>query len=136
MTDAHLTEEDVLHAANALVEAFRATDTQAYFACFAEDATFVFHTEDRRLGSRAAYEQLWSTWLDAGWRVTDCSSSDRRVQLLGDVAVFTHDVRTTTETAGESETTRERETIVFRRSGGTITAVHEHLSPTPHDDRK
>ncbi|BBE24115.1 hypothetical protein MN0502_29980 [Arthrobacter sp. MN05-02] len=136
MTDAHLTKEDVLRAAVALVEAFRATDTQAYFACFAEDATFVFHTEDRRLASRAAYEQLWSTWLDAGWRVTDCSSSDRHVQLLGDVAVFTHDVRTTTETAGATETTRERETIVFRRSAGTITAVHEHLSPAPHDDRK
>lgn len=131
MTDVHLTEEDVVRAAAALVDAFRATDTEAYFACFAEDATFVFHTEGRRLESRGAYEQLWASWIEEGWRVADCSSSDPRVQLFGDVAVFTHDVSTTTSVAGVRETTQERETIVFRRSGSTLLAVHEHLSPAP-----
>ncbi|MHA7286969.1 YybH family protein [Arthrobacter sp. MDT3-44] len=136
MTGTHLTEEDVTRAAAVLVDAFRATDTRAYFDCFAEDATFVFSTEDRRLDSRGAYEQLWAEWLAAGWRVTACSSSNPRVQLLGDVAIFTHDVRTTTSTAGVPETTHERETIVFHRSGGAVRAVHEHLSPVPGNGRE
>ena len=55
------------------------------------------------------------------------------MQLLGDTAVFTHDVTTTTAVGGVSDTTRERETIVFRRSGTTLRAVHEHLSPVPAD---
>ncbi|OUM41782.1 YybH family protein [Arthrobacter sedimenti] len=136
MTSGHLTEEDVTRAASVLVEAFRATDTRAYFGCFAEDATFVFHTEDRRLDSRGAYEQLWAQWLDGGWRVIGCTSSNSRVQLLGDVAIFTHDVRTTTSTGGDPETTHERETIVFHRSGDALRAVHEHLSPVPDDGRE
>ncbi|MHA7208458.1 nuclear transport factor 2 family protein [Arthrobacter sp. MDT1-65] len=133
MPNEFLTDEDVLTAATALVDAFRATDTRAYFGSFAEDATFVFHTEQRRLDSRAAYEQLWAGWLADGWRVTGCISSNPRVQLLGDTAVFTHDVRTTTSVDGVSDTTRERETIVFRRSGTAVEAVHEHLSPIPAD---
>ncbi|RAE31810.1 DUF4440 domain-containing protein, partial [Burkholderia multivorans] len=35
-----------------MVEAFAATDTKAYFAGFAEDASFIFHPEDLRLNSR------------------------------------------------------------------------------------
>lgn len=133
MPNENLTDEDVLAAATALVDAFRTTDTRAYFGSFTEDATFVFHTESRRLDSRAAYEQLWAGWLADGWRVTECISSNPRVQLLGDTAVFTHDVTTTTAVGGVSDTTRERETIVFRRSGTTLRAVHEHLSPVPAD---
>jgi ketosteroid isomerase-like protein len=131
MPDENLTDDDVLEAATALVAAFRATDTRAYFDSFAEDATFVFHTEQRRLDSRADYERLWDGWIADGWRVTECISSNPRVQLLGDTAVFTHDVRTTTALDGASDTTRERETIVFRRSGTALKAVHEHLSPVP-----
>ncbi|WP_434994818.1 YybH family protein [Arthrobacter sp. Ld5] len=131
--DETLTEGEVLTAAQALVAAFRATDTEAYFGCFAPEATFVFHTEERRLEDRAAYEELWAGWIADGWRVTDCISSDARVQLVGTTAVFTHHVRTTTSVGGASETTSERETIVFRRSGSSIDAVHEHLSPAPED---
>lgn len=131
MTEDALTEADVLHAAATLVAAFRATDGGAYFDCFAEDATFVFHTEPDRLNTRKMYEQLWAEWIASGWRVTDCVSSNRRVQLFGATAVFTHDVRTTTSAGGATESTRERETIVFHRSGSAVKAVHEHLSPVP-----
>ncbi|MGQ1839216.1 YybH family protein [Kocuria turfanensis] len=127
---AALTEDDVVRAAGALVAAFAATDTEAYFAAFAEDATFVFHTEPRRLEDRAAYEALWRSWLDAGWRVLECRSTAARVQVLGSVGVFTHDVRTTVRTPEGPETTHEQETIVFaRRDSGSLLAVHEHLSP-------
>jgi len=115
----------VLDTADRLVAAFAATDTAAYFGCFAEDASFVFHTEPSRLDDRAAYEGLWSSWLDEGWRVESCESTDRLVQILGEVAVFSHSVRTVT-TAGE---TLERETIVFAQRGDSLLAVHEHLSP-------
>ncbi|WP_247827265.1 nuclear transport factor 2 family protein [Arthrobacter antioxidans] len=128
-----LTEVEVLAAADVLVAAFRATDTEAYFRCFAPDATFVFHTEPRRLEDRAAYEELWAGWIADGWRVTDCISSAPRVQVFGTTAVFTHHVRTTTSVGGASETTSERETIVFRRAGSSIEAVHEHLGPAPED---
>ncbi|MBG6225505.1 ketosteroid isomerase-like protein [Arthrobacter sp. CAN_A2] len=128
-----LTEVEVLAAAAALVAAFRATDTGAYFRCFAPDATFVFHTEPHPLEDRAAYEELWAGWIADGWRVTDCTSSGPRVQVFGATAVFTHHVRTTTSVGGASETTSERETIVFRRAGSSIEAVHEHLSPAPDD---
>ena len=127
-----LTERDVLEAARDLVAAFRATDTAAYFASFSADATFVFHTEEHRLDSRARYEDLWRGWLAGGWQVTECVSTNAMVQLLGGTAVFTHDVRTTTSTGGTQETTQERETIVFQQTGdGGIMAVHEHLGPVP-----
>lgn len=133
MTSMDLTEAEVFGAARDLVAAFAATETGAYFDCFAEDATFVFHTEPHRLENRADYERLWADWLDDGWRVTECLSTDPRLQLMGSVAVFTHEVRTTTSTAGVTDTTRERETIVFRRTERGVQAVHEHLSPIPDD---
>lgn len=133
MSGTDLTEAEVMEAAAVLVAAFAATETGTYFDCFAEDATFLFHTEPYRLGSRADYQRLWASWLDDGWRVTECLSAHPRVQVLGSVAVFTHDVRTTTSTAGVAQTTRERETIVFRRTEHGVQAVHEHLSPVPDD---
>lgn len=129
MPDKDLTKDEVLHAASAIVEAFGNTDTDAYFGCFADDASFVFYTEALRFDTRADYEKAWAGWLAEGWSVTGCSSSNQLVQLLGAAAVFTHDVVTTTSTGEESDTTRERETIVFRRTGTGIRAVHEHLSP-------
>ncbi|MHA7153975.1 YybH family protein [Arthrobacter sp. TMN-50] len=130
MTDhSGLIQEDVEAAAASLVAAFSRTDTETYFASFTPDATFVFHTEDRRLKRRAEYEALWQSWLAGGWRVTECLSSNQTIQLLGDAAVFCHDVRTTINTG---ETTLERETIVFHRDdAGSLRAVHEHLSPLP-----
>jgi ketosteroid isomerase-like protein len=125
-----LTEREVAEAAERLVAAFAATGTEAYFACFHESASFIFHTEPARLGSREDYRLLWQSWLADGWRVLDCASSNQRIQLCGPTAVFSHDVSTTIETGGVPEVLAERETIVFSRAaGGEVLAVHEHLSP-------
>ncbi|GAB3602529.1 YybH family protein [Microbacterium aureliae] len=119
----------VERAALAIVDAFAATDTGRYFAGFAPDATFVFHTEPARLDDRAAYERLWQGWVDSGWSVTSCTSSDRKVQVFDGAAVFTHTVDTSVATADGPESYRERETIVFAVDGDDLVAVHEHLSP-------
>ncbi|XBB69919.1 nuclear transport factor 2 family protein [Nocardioides sp. WV_118_6] len=126
-----LTEAAVLAAADHLVAAFAATDTDAYFACFAPDATFVFHTEPARLDDRAAYEALWASWLADGWQVLACASTERKVQVAGSTAIFTHTVRTTVRPAAGAaeESYAERETIVFTATGAGLVAVHEHLSP-------
>jgi uncharacterized protein (TIGR02246 family) len=127
------TEQEVLTAADALVSAFASGDAAAYFACFALDATFVFHTTPQRLGSRAAYEALWEQWVtEDGFAVVSCTSTDQLVQVLGpDAAVFAHDVATVVEVGGAREELHERETIVFARRDGAWMAVHEHLSPAP-----
>lgn len=129
-----MTREQVLAAADNLLAAFAATDTSAYFGCFSPDATFIFHPEPARLDDRAAYEQLWSTWLADGWRVVSCQSSERLVQLLGDrgdLAIFSHTVDTVTAVGAEQTAYRERETIVFALADDRILAVHEHLSTVP-----
>ena len=74
---------------------------------------------------------MWASWLDDGWRVESCASSDRLVQTFGDTAVLSHTVETTTSVAGELTTSRERESIVFVLDGERVLAVHEHLSPVP-----
>ncbi|KJL34166.1 nuclear transport factor 2 family protein [Microbacterium azadirachtae] len=127
--NAPLDPAPVLEAADRLIAAFAATDTDAYFACFHEDATFLFHTEPEILPDRAAYERIWAGWVDAGWHVVSCESSDRVVTVVGDTAVFAHSVHTVTEVDGVTEETQERESIVFTRSDRGLTAVHEHLSP-------
>ncbi len=120
----------VLAAADAIVDDFAHHRTAEYFGGFAEDATFVFHTADRRLESRAEYEALWAQWEgEDGFRVHGCRSSDRRVQLLGDTAIFTHSVDSRIELGGQVDDVTERETIVFARREGRWVAVHEHLSP-------
>ncbi|MCY7401500.1 MAG: nuclear transport factor 2 family protein [Nocardioides sp.] len=121
--------DEVAQAAAAIVSDFGAHRTGDYFAGFAPDATFVFHTHPERLESRAAYEQLWSTWEAEGFRVEGCTSYEGQVHVLADtVAVFTHRVRT--RLAGRPEPLEERETIVFRRDADRDwLAVHEHLSP-------
>ncbi|MDX3926093.1 MAG: nuclear transport factor 2 family protein [Shinella sp.] len=127
MTD---TENTVLAAADALVTAFANHDRDAYFAAFAPQATFLFYNLDRRLGTRAEYEEEWQLWERRdGFRVLGCRSSDRKVQLVGDVAIFTHAVETDLSAGGETITNSERETIVFSRGAdGRWLAVHEHLS--------
>jgi ketosteroid isomerase-like protein len=124
-------EQEVLAAAAEIVDAFAATDGDRYFAGFAPDATFVFHTEPARLDDRAAYERLWAEWIGSGWRVTSCTSSNRHVQTFPGGAVFAHDVDTSVETGDGPDAYRERETIVFRADGDRLVAVHEHLSPFP-----
>ena len=124
--------EEVLTVAAALVEAFGSHDTAAYFAGFAADATFVFHTAERPLRSRAEYEALWASWeREDGFRVESCHSTDQQVQHVSDdVAVFTHRVATRVRTTDGVEEVDERETIVFARGVDQAwLAVHEHLSP-------
>lgn len=130
---AHPTDvEDASQAAADLVAAFGRHETAAYFAHFAPDATFIFYNVPQPLPSRAAYEALWSQWEhEDGFRVRSCTSSNRQTRVFGDVAVFTHDVLTVTETHGGTAEVAERETIVFRRYGTDWLAVHEHLSPQP-----
>ncbi|WP_433363686.1 YybH family protein [Actinoplanes sp. CA-142083] len=123
---------DVLQAARNLVEAFAAHNTEAYFGSFAADATFIFHTHETPLRSRSDYEQIWYGWEQSGFHVRSCESSDQNVQHFGDIAVFTHRVRTVVFLDGAEQTLNERETIVFHREAdGRWLAVHEHLSPDP-----
>lgn len=125
---APLTASMVLSAADRLIDAFRSTDTDAYFSCFHPEASFLFHTEPDLLPDRAAYRALWSRWVDAGWRVVSCESDDRHVTIVGSTGVFSHTVRTTTEAGGIRQSTVERESIVLTRVGDELLAVHEHLS--------
>ncbi|PRI10588.1 nuclear transport factor 2 family protein [Leucobacter massiliensis] len=130
------TESAVLDAADAIVAAFAATDTDAYFAGFAPDASFIFHPEAARLDSRAAYESLWAGWLASGWRVTSCASSDRLVQTFPGGAVFSHTVATSVKTPEGADSYVERETIVFRATeSGALEAIHEHLSTVPGEEQ-
>ena len=118
--------------AESLVAAFAASDANAYFAHFHPDASFLFHDTPGLIRSRADYEALWATWeRDDGFRVLDCESTDQHVQESGDLAVFTHAVRTRRLVGGGEEELRERETIVLRRDGDSWTCVHEHLSSDP-----
>jgi len=127
-------ESEVLAAAAAIVDAFGAHDRDRYFSLFDPTATFIFHTTPFRLEDRAAYEREWDSWVrDMGFHVQSCSSDNQRVQLFGDLAVFTHDVTTMLSTNDGSDTTHERETIVFEYRNGTWIAVHEHLSPAQFD---
>lgn len=123
---------EVAAAAAAIVEAFGRHEPKKYFSLFAPDATFVFHATPKRLNARAEYEAEWAVWeKEDGFRVRSCKSTDQRVQILGDVAVFTHSVQTELSTKQGPSTVQERETIVFHRREGKWVAVHEHLSPLP-----
>jgi ketosteroid isomerase-like protein len=123
-----MSADEVLAAAASLVDAFGRHDVESYFAAFREDATFVFHSHPEPLGSRAEYEALWRSWEQDGFRVLSCVSSERRVQDLGTVAVFTHRVATRVRLGGVEDRLDERETIVFARDRDRWVAVHEHLS--------
>ena len=126
-------EDDVRRAAEALVSAFGRGDLDAYFACFADDATFLFHTIDRLLPSTDDYRREWARWANEDrFRVVACDTTDTVIRAFGDWAVLTHRVRTTVATDDGESVLEERETIVFARSGdGRWLAVHEHLSPAP-----
>lgn len=125
-------ENEVLAAADAIIDAFAATDTDAYFSGFAEDASFIFHPEPARLNSRADYEALWASWVESGWRVTACASSDRLVQTFLGGAVFSHTVATSIDSADGPDSYIERESIIFRTTeSGELVAIHEHLSTVP-----
>jgi ketosteroid isomerase-like protein len=123
---------EVVAAADAIVAAFGRHDPKAYFALFAPEATFVFHTSPRRLDSRAEYEAEWAKWeREDGFRVRSCRSTDQKAQLFGDVAVFSHSTRTEMSTKQGDDVMLERETIIFHRREGRWVAVHEHVSLDP-----
>lgn len=126
-------EAEVRRAAEVLVSAFGRGDLASYFACFADDATFLFHTTDRLLTSTEEYRREWTRWVaEDGFSVRDCVAGDTVVQVLGGTAVLTHRVRTTVATHEGESVAQERETIVFaRQDDGRWLAVHEHLSPAP-----
>ncbi|MBO0368597.1 nuclear transport factor 2 family protein [Pseudomonas putida] len=118
----------VSQAAAELVAAFASNDTERYFACFSEDATFVFHTLPQPLLSRQAYQALWQQWQEEGFKVLDCQSSNATISLQGDLAIFIHSVATRITINGEEQQLAERETILFRRHNTRWLACHEHLS--------
>lgn len=127
-------EASALAAVDAIIADFGNHRTGAYFAGFAPEATFVFHTTPERVESRAGYEALWAEWEStAGFRVRGCLSTNRRIQVFGEVAVFSHDVETILETDGTAETVFERESIVLQRRDGVWLGVHEHLSAVTPD---
>jgi uncharacterized protein (TIGR02246 family) len=129
-----MSESEVRAAAANVVAAFSHHDTEAYFAGFAPEATFIFHSTPEVLESRDAYRSMWASWEVEGFHVLECTSSNGSVRMLGeDVGVFFHDVDTTIDMAGERLESRERETIVFQRVNGAWLAVHEHLSVDPRN---
>lgn len=124
--------EGVARAAGELIAAFGRHDKAGYFACFAPDATFIFYNVGQLLGSRGAYEDLWSRWeTEDGFRVRSCTSSNASIRVHGQVGIFTHDVLTETEDSTGTSELAERETIVFHHTDAGWLAVHEHLSPRP-----
>lgn len=126
--------DEVRAAAATLMAAWGEHRRDDYFACFTEDATFIFHSTPERLESRAAYEALWDRWeREDGFRVLASSASEIEIHPVGDdVGIYVHDVDTTLGLHTGEEQLAERETIVFaRRPDGRWLAVHEHLSPRP-----
>ena len=126
-------EAEVAAAADRVVQAFGRHDVESYFACFAEDASFVFYSSPEVFPSRAAFEQEWKRLeREDGYRVVSCDASGRRVQVVtGDVGLVSHHLSTRLVTNGQEEVLRERETIVFRKGpDGEWRIVHEHLSPS------
>lgn len=119
-------EQEIAEAAEVIVDAFRSNDEERYFAGFAPECTFAFHTDREILVGREEWRAAWRELVAGGWRVVDCRSLTTHVQPIGrDGGVFLHELETTAEQDGR------RETIVFERRDGHLIAVHEHLSPVP-----
>ena len=127
-------EDQVLEAAANIVAAFGSNNKERYFSLFSPEATFIFHSSNNRLNSRAEYESEWSTWELTGFRIHSCTSSDPKVTIHGGgkVAVFLHTVRTDLTVGSERFQSGERESIIFELVNGTWIAVHEHLSIDPN----
>ena len=120
-------------AANNLVAAFARHDRAQYFASFAPTATFVFYNSEKVFNSRDKYESEWEKWESTGFKVLSCKSTSAEVQLVSDeIAIFTHQVRTTLHTTDGEIEVGERESIVFQLLSGQWLAIHEHLSSDPN----
>ena len=132
MSHEESTSPDIRHVREAydqLMKAFASGDLEKYFACFHEDASFLFPGEPL-LEPRSAYRSKWLRWKDEGVRVAEVVADDVRVRLFGDTAVVTHHIVTTVTVGGNSTVDRERESIIFTRTEEGWLAIHEHLSPT------
>ena len=122
-------EHDALAVVDAIISDFGHNRVNEYFAHFAPDATFIFHTSPARLDSRAEYELLWAEWVrESSFAVLSCVSTDRKIAVHGDVAIFTHSVSTVLSIDGATETQLERESIILELRDGDWLCVHEHLS--------
>lgn len=118
---------EVREAYEQLMNAFASGDSDEYFACFHQDASFLFPGEPL-LEPRSTYRSAWSRWRSEGIRFTDVVADDVRVRVFGDTAVVTHRIATTVNASGRATIDRERESIIFARTAGRWLAVHEHLS--------
>ncbi|MFN3289258.1 MAG: YybH family protein [Acinetobacter sp.] len=120
-----------LIAANDIVTAFGQHNTAAYFDLFETEAQFVFYTHHEKLDNRAEYENLWTEWeTQHGFKVLHCESHNQELKVYGDIALFVHDVHTTVQWDGETNTLEEAETILLKRNDqDQWRAVYEHLSP-------
>ncbi len=131
--------QQVLEAADRLVAAFGEGRVDDYFACFHPEATFIFYTTDRRLESTAEWRLLWDRLVrEDDFRVLECFSRDRRVQDLGDGAVFTHDVETRISTRfGRRPCTSERPSYspVRKTEAGWRCTNTSHLREASSRDR-
>lgn len=126
------TELGVLQAAAHLVSCFAQHDFDKYFECFSDDTVFIFYTTKNVLLNKAQYQTEWKNWeKEWGFHVQNCKSTNQRVQMFGDTAIFSHDVATTLKTNDGEKSFEERETIVFNYLNNNWIAVHEHLSPMP-----
>ena len=125
-------EREVRELYERLVDTFGEGRLHDYFACFADDATFIFHGV-RWLGSLGAYRAEWDRWMQQdGFAVLGVETDVTSVQMLGDASILTHSLATRQRTNAGEETVFERETIVFgRQSDGRWLVVHQHLSPNP-----
>lgn len=130
------TVEDVAAAAQAIVTAFAANDEADYFGRFAPDCSFAFHTDGVIHTDRDAWQQGWQQLRAEGWEVVACRSLVTHIQLIPQGGIFVHELETTARTGSgsDTETYRERETIVFTRRDGELLAIHEHLSTIDADD--
>jgi uncharacterized protein (TIGR02246 family) len=119
---------EVRNAYEHLMSTFASGDPDEYFACFHQDASFLFPGEPL-LEPRSAYRSVWSGWQREGIQFTEVVADDVRVRVFGDTAVVTHRIATTVSAGGTATVDHERESIIFTRTARRWLAVHEHLSP-------
>jgi uncharacterized protein (TIGR02246 family) len=115
-----------------LVTAFGEGRLDEYFACFADEATLVFHSAPW-LGSLEQYRTAWDRWVNEDdFAILAVKTDVTSVQRFGDAVVLTHSIQTRQSTTAGVEALDERETIVFaRQPDGRWLVVHQHLSPRP-----
>ncbi len=121
---------DAMNAIEKLISSFSKYDKKEYFSAFSNDATFLFYNQERLLTSKAEYEAQWSKWEREGqFEVLSCSSSNRNLQVIDNVAIFTHWISIEVGFESGNDISNERETIVLHKNdSGCWLAVHLHLS--------